>query len=237
MAQLSVQLKDQLYVCEIKNSKRAKYLRLKLSNIGVLSVVVPSGVPLKKVQEFVSSQVSWIDRNLKTLDPVVAGFSKPSQLNLSYLDEIWGIEYVSEPLTNSLRVKISNDFTIECRGDVDNEALLKKQLGQWLKSKAEKVIPKRLATLAEYHGFHFNRVIIRGQKTRWGSCSTKKNINLNYKLLFLEPALVDYVLIHELCHTVEMNHSANFWALVGDCDTNYKQNDKELNKASRTIPL
>ena len=234
MQQLLVQLSGKTYPCEIKHSKRARYLRIKLTNTGVLSVVVPSGVQINQVKTFVSSQTQWIERKLKCLSPVN---NKPNELRLTYLDETWNIEYLRDQQLASVYVKTKDNFQLECNGSVDDTELLHSALGKWLKQKAEQVIPSRLSVLSELHGFHFNRVTIRGQKTRWGSCSSSKNINLNYKLLFLEPALVDYVLIHELCHTLEMNHSSRFWELVADCDENFKQHDKALNKVARSIPL
>jgi len=83
----------------------------------------------------------------------------------------------------------------------------------------------------------FKNVSIRGQKTRWGSCSSDQSISLNCKLLFLPSPVVRYVLIHELCHTVHMNHSAAFWALVGCFEPNYRQLDRNLRDARCDVPL
>lgn len=234
MHQLLIQLSTTTYPCEIKPSHRARYLRIKLTHTGELSVVVPTGVDDTQVKAFVLSQTQWIERKLNGLSPII---SKPKELCLLYVDETWLIDYAPDNHLAYITVKALDNYSLECSGAVENAALLKKALGKWLKQKAERIIPNRLAVLSELHGFHFNRVTIRGQKTRWGSCSSSKNISLNYKLLFLEPALVDYVLIHELCHTIEMNHSSKFWQLVADCDEDYKRHDKLLNQASRWIPL
>ena len=94
-----------------------------------------------------------------------------------------------------------------------------------------------LQELAELHGFHYQRLSIRAQKTRWGSCSHQKNINLNCKLLFMPEEVVKYVMIHELCHTIEMNHSSRFWALVNDCDPSYKKHKQQLKDLSREVVL
>ncbi|GHT20441.1 zinc protease [Bacteroidia bacterium] len=83
-----------------------------------------------------------------------------------------------------------------------------------LSSIAKVSLPPRLADLARAHGFTFVSVKTRKSKTRWGSCSSKKAINLSYYLLLLPPHLIDYVMLHELCHTVHMNHSPAFWALL-----------------------
>jgi predicted metal-dependent hydrolase len=96
------------------------------------------------------------------------------------------------------------------------------------RSAARKVLIDRLNLLAEKYGFTYNRVFIRNQKTRWGSCSTKNNINLNVNLVRLPPELIDYTIIHELVHTRVKNHSRRFWdqmdALLGDA----KKIDKKL---------
>jgi predicted metal-dependent hydrolase len=93
---------------------------------------------------------------------------------------------------------------------------------------AGKLLIDRLDLLAKKYGFTYNRVFIRNQKTRWGSCSTKNNINLNVNLVRLPPELIDYTILHELVHTRVKNHSRKFWdqmdALLGDA----KKIDKRL---------
>ena len=88
----------------------------------------------------------------------------------------------------------------------------------------------RLNHLAQKHGFSFNRVFIRNQKTLWGSCSYSNNINLNIKLLRLKSELVDYVILHELVHTKIKNHSKEYWAELDKYTGNAKALDKELKK-------
>jgi hypothetical protein len=88
------------------------------------------------------------------------------------------------------------------------------------RSQARKKLINRLNELAEMHGFIYNRIFIRNQRTRWGSCSSRNNISLNLKLVLLPEELMDYVILHELVHTRQKNHSREFWAelnaLVGD---------------------
>ncbi|MFC1640941.1 M48 family metallopeptidase [Patescibacteria group bacterium] len=91
-------------------------------------------------------------------------------------------------------------------------------------------ICQRVEYYSECHGFAYNRVFIRCQRTRWGSCSSKKNLNFNMQLMLLREELVDYVVIHELCHTRHLNHSRDFWAEVERIIPNYKELRKELRK-------
>ena len=89
------------------------------------------------------------------------------------------------------------------------------------KEEARAIIMRRLEYLNQYYGFQYNRVFIKNQRTCWGSCSEKKNLNFNYKIMFLPPSIRDYIIVHELCHLKEFNHSPRFWALVGKALFNY----------------
>jgi len=94
----------------------------------------------------------------------------------------------------------------------------------------------RLRALSEHTGMHHRSVSVRRQKTRWASCSRRKAISLNVKLLFLPPVLADYVLLHELCHTIELNHSKRFWALVARHCPDYQRHDAMLRDMWDRIP-
>ena len=90
------------------------------------------------------------------------------------------------------------------------------------------LVLERLAYWSAVYGISFGRVAIRKQKSRWGSCSSVGNLNFNYRLGFLPKELMDYVVVHELCHIKEYNHSKNFWNLVGQAYPNYIQLRKQL---------
>ena len=91
---------------------------------------------------------------------------------------------------------------------------LRQLLKAALRHEAKRYLPIRLTALARQHGFHYNGVTIKDASSRWGSCSNRKHINLSLLLMTLPWHLIDYVLLHELCHTVELNHSDRFWALM-----------------------
>ena len=100
------------------------------------------------------------------------------------------------------------------------------------KQAAREFLEERIKKLADKFGFVYNKVTIRNQKTRWGSCSGKNNISLNMQLLNLLPALIDYVILHELVHTKIKNHSPHFWRSLDRYVGNAKAIDKELKKYS-----
>jgi predicted metal-dependent hydrolase len=97
---------------------------------------------------------------------------------------------------------------------------------------AMRLVDEKARLLRESCGFQYNKITVRNQKTRWGSCSAKGNLSFNYKLLFVPPRLVEYVVCHELCHLKEMNHSKNFWQLLGRMIPDYKERRMELKKIS-----
>ena len=104
----------------------------------------------------------------------------------------------------------------------------KRKLPEIDKKVARKILCRRIGELAQLHDFVYNRVSIRKQKTRWGSCSTKNNINLNANLLHLPSELMDYVLLHELVHTRVKNHSKDFWDELETVVPNARQVDRKL---------
>lgn len=96
------------------------------------------------------------------------------------------------------------------------------------KEKALTLVKNRLDYFNQFYKFSINKILIKNQSTRWGSCSLKKNLNFNYKLIQLPENLRDYIIVHELCHLKEMNHSVRFWALINQTIPEYKTLRKKL---------
>ena len=94
------------------------------------------------------------------------------------------------------------------------QELLWKIVENALRHEAKRILPARVKSLAETHGFNYTQVKINNSHTHWGSCTAKKNINLSLSVMLLPTHLSDYILLHELCHTTEMNHSERFWSLM-----------------------
>ncbi len=97
-----------------------------------------------------------------------------------------------------------------------------------LKKRALQLASERCADVAERYGFQYKKIAIRAQKSRWGSCSRAGNLSFNYKIAALPAYIAEYIIVHEICHLKEMNHSKRFWALVAQVIPNHTQLRKEL---------
>lgn len=228
----------------VRVSDRAKCVRLALSVDKGLEVVLPKNYDHLKIPELIHQKRDWIIRNQRKLDEREAFLQSqaphelPDVIKLRSLDEEWQIIY-NQTVTKFGSITISEQkeqFQLIISGNVTDTEACKTLLKQWLLRKAEKHLFSWLRRVSIQINLPYRTTTIRGQKTLWGSCSSDRNISLNYKLLFLETKVVEYVLIHELCHTIHMNHSAKFWNLVSKFEPNYKTLDESLKQAWQIVP-
>ncbi len=217
-------------------SSRAKYIRIKLSNTGELSVTLPKRYAQKKAHYFISSKTDWIEKQLSRLPEKSAFDSIPPTIALELIEQSWSVE-LSKKTYNGVILEVSAEKQLTISGQIDDIEMVKKVINKWMQKMCRPIFSSMMQEIAEEHGFYYKRLSIRSQKTRWGSCSSDKNINLNSKLLMMPEDVVRYVMIHELCHTLEMNHSPRFWALVEECDPLFKQHRKKLKEYGATIFL
>jgi len=101
------------------------------------------------------------------------------------------------------------------------------------KEAARYLVKSRLAWFNQFYGWQWGRIAIRDQRARWGSCSSKSNLNFNYRLILLPLDLADYIIVHEMCHLAEMNHGRNFWSLVARTIPDWRQRRRRL----KQIPI
>lgn len=212
---------------QVRESARARHVSLKVSFQGTLEVVVPQGFDYQEIPDILERRRSWIDRTLKRIEkqqqtlPPEHAEDKPSCLELRSRHETWQIAYESTS-SSDLTLTQSAPLTLTLSGPVKEASSCRDSLRRWLQRKARAELSPWLQTISQRCDLAYSRLTVRGQTSRWGSCSSRQSISLNYKLLFLPPELVEYVLVHELCHTVHMNHAAAFWNLVQryypDCD-------------------
>lgn len=118
-------------------------------------------------------------------------------------------------------------------GQFEGKPVLRYSHDDYLKYKenALALVKKKVEDFASKHGCKYNKIGIRNQKTRWGSCSRRANLNFNYKIVFLPENIQSYIVVHELCHLKEFNHSKRFWSLVAKVIPNYLEMRKELKRS------
>ncbi|MFM7425695.1 MAG: M48 family metallopeptidase [Elainella sp.] len=226
----------------VRESARAKHVSIKISHLGEVEVVVPFGFDRQQIPEIVQKRQDWIAKTTQRIvaERQAAPLSQtagqlPEIISLQSLPERWQLRY-EQTAANHVVASKTGAQRLLVRGAIHHPQLCQRVLKQWLKRKAEMHLIPWLRRTSQEVNLPFNQVAIRGQKTLWASCSAKTNISLNYKLLFLPPRLVRYVFIHELCHTVHLNHSDRFWGLVAEKEPIYDRLDAELNKAWIYIP-
>jgi len=129
-------------------------------------------------------------------------------------------------------VYINRNSTLE-----DSRTEIEQALGSWLRNKAEQVIDERLVYYRDIVGVSYHRFCIKAQKTRWGSCSSKGNLNFNWRLVMAPLWVLDYVVVHELSHLKHMNHSKEFWDTVAMHIPEYKKAVAWLKENGRSLKL
>lgn len=223
----------------VRESKRAKRLSIHVSPLGGVEVVVPRATSAARVQRFVDEHRPWIERTRRRLTATpCAAFddSLPERIELAAIDSAWDVVLAPDAAAARRLCLQEGPRTLRLEGAVSDADACREQLRRWLALKGRTYLVPWIARLAAHHGFSHGRIQVRGQKTRWGSCSSRGTISLNYSLLFLPPPLVRYLMLHELSHTRVMAHDERFWSLLSAMEPRARQLDRQLNDAWRDIP-
>ena len=199
---------------QVIKSKR-KTLSISINENAQLIVRAPNRISDAKIQEFINEKSSWIIKN-KNLIKLRLQNTEKDQNNLLYLGEYFPIK---KNIKSLKKVSFNGEEFIT---NLENQAQLSNALKIWYKDKFKELAIPRLNYFVDKYGLTVNQVRLKRQKTLWGSCSSRNNINLNFLLIMAPLKVIDYVIIHELVHTIHKNHSANFWSAVEDIMPNYK---------------
>ena len=225
-------------VCE---SSRAKHLRLKLSLQKGLEVIVPVGFDRSRIPEILRKKKRWIQSAQRKIDQQAkfiipeSDIVLPDHIPLRAIGENWRLHYQGGKARWAGAYENGADQLL-IRGNIEDKTACKAALKRWLARKARATLVPWLKQVGVDNSLKFNRFFIKCQKTRWASCSRHKSISLNLKLLFLPRDLVRYVFLHELCHTIYMNHSQKYWNLLASKEPGYIDLDQELRNAWRLVP-
>jgi hypothetical protein len=207
---------DKEYI-KYKRSNRAKRLIIRIKEFEGVEVTIPCKMPLQTAKKMVAGKKNWIITNLKKTQRIENQYTffdknstfhtKQHKLKLISCNCLNGEMYcnISNGLIN-IYYNAEKEYSKDCFSGYVRQCINKA-----LRIEAKLYLPYRTMQLSNKYNIEYNKLFIRNQKTRWGSCSSKKNINLNLQLMRLPYHLIDYVIIHELVHIKHHNHGKDFW--------------------------
>ena len=221
----------------VRESGRARRLSIKVYPQGRVEVVVPKRTRARDVQSFVDEHRDWIERTRATFAEKHAPepFALPDRVRLAALGRSYRVAYRPRKDSVSVRFRRHGELLV-LTGATADESQCVAALKRWLAAVAKQEFEPWLRTLSARTGHAFKRMQVRGQRTCWGSHSSSGTISINYCLLFLEPMLVRYLMIHERCHARHMNHSRRYWREVSRHEPDYKRLDRELGESWSRVP-
>lgn len=218
----------------IRRSIRAKQVRIKVAPDGTLRASLPMYAPILLVKHLVKTSRNELRSMLSRAKPEYE-YVNGMQIGKSHtlvIHKTNGQNFNVSLHGQQIIVKLPQDKNL-----YDNiiEREIRDKIIAALRIEAKSYLPKRLSFLADKYGYSYDKVKFSHASGRWGSCSSNGTISLNIALMKLPFELIDYILIHELSHTKQMNHSSSFWNLVGVADPNYKNHRNALKLQNPSI--
>lgn len=233
---------------KVVRNPRSKHVLLRLDRSGQLTVTAPPTLPERALRQLVAARGAWVLGKLQQLPAPEPLELLPQSISLLALGEEWTVSY-SKRAGAQLRLQAARsertllvtgdtagNLAADASADQPGNAAYRELLRRWLARRGREQLVPWLERLSQETGLPFRKVSIRGQRTRWGSYSARGDVSLNWKLLFLPARLVRHVLIHELCHALEMNHSPRFWQHVARFEDGVPELRRQLRSAAVFVP-
>ncbi|MFK7798380.1 MAG: M48 family metallopeptidase [Aureispira sp.] len=219
-----------------KKNKRSKNITIRVKEGGKVQVSMPYRAPYQEAMRVVNQHIHWIEEQLVQSVQLQAQKALDWDSNFTILNRPLTLEPYSgnspqmESTVEQIRLLVPQDWDFK---DKEQQQVLQKIMIELLRILAKEYLPQRTHYWANYHQIKIGEVRVKHVKTRWGSCSSKGNINLSVHLMLLPSTWIDYVICHELAHIKHANHSPAFWAHLEQLLPGAKQLDKALNQYSR----
>jgi predicted metal-dependent hydrolase len=216
----------------IVKSTRAGRISISMKPFEPLKITLPVFVPYKRAEEFLRQKEKWIQRNLEKIRKLEDQYTVFTE-GMEFRTHEHQLDISRHPDENP-RISVRNkkiNVQLPETADINDPQI--QEMIRWgiqaaWRKEAKRHLPERLGELSRKHNLPYNKVIIKNNKTRWGSCSQKNNINLSLHLMRLPEHLIDYILLHELVHTVHKNHSKRFWRELEKIHPQARMADREL---------
>lgn len=202
---------------KVRRSANIKYLRIRMAPGRGIWVSVPYGVSRRQTERFLNDNREWILQNRKSMEIYEQDTGVGLRIGAEIKTKLHTLKIVeTEQEKPAYRIEKEVIVLSVPKHVVFSrvEKVIQKFLLEIYTLEARQYLPQRVKSLAEKFGFKYGKLSFRNNISNWGSCSYENNISLNIKLMKLPDELIDYVILHELCHTIEKNHSAAFWKLM-----------------------
>ncbi len=214
------------YITQV--NKRSKRIKLQFCSYRGLIISSPKKLSQKRLDSICLEHQDWIQKQ-QAKHPIES-FVHPLYLNLVALEKTYHLSF----LINNKNKVIEDDNHLVIQGQQAKQQII--NLKKWIRKKAQQLFADKLEDWSNKTQLNYSKLSVRSQKSRWGSCSSTGTISLNDQLLFMPSSVLDYIIVHELCHTIQPNHSARYWALVNKHYPNFKQQETLLADYAKKIP-
>jgi len=222
--QRAISLGDATITYRHRVSRRARRLRFEVRPGNGLEVTTPPGVSVARIEAVMREKTDWITKMLvRYAQPplsVVATPLQPGALLPFAGGQLRLVLDAGRP--GRRKAAVIEEGTLRLFLDSKSPDAVRAAIERWYRRQAHHVFAERAAHWNAHFGYNYGRIAIRDQKSRWGSCSRQGNLNFNWRLLLAPLAVLDYIVIHELAHLKEGNHSPRFWALVAEQCPDYR---------------
>ena len=220
---------------DLKRSRRAKHISLHADVYGI-RVVAPIFQSVESIIQFVNSKRQWIS---KTYDyysrlKMKIGETEFQKYTLLFFGKRYKIKITKD---RQQEYAVVSDNLNQITFHVKDKRSYKRNLRSWYREQTRRILDKRLPLISSNLSLAYGKVSIRNLKSRWGSCSKNGNLSFNLLLSMLPVDVIDYIIVHELMHLVEFNHSKRFWSLVESADPQYSEHRKWLRTHSLLVKI
>jgi len=220
-----------------RSRKRQKTMSLQVCDDAKIVVSAPFFTPADAIRRFVEEQQGWLDKILARQRQEAAHPKKKKYEtgeHFFYLGQLYPLEVFFEPFEKEGIVFRNHRFYLNCRSD---KALRKYCFVAWYTKKADKIIRRRVDLFSGMLKLPYERIRITSAESRWGSCSEDNRLSFSYRLIMAPPDVVDYVIVHELMHIPEKNHSSTFWQKVEAVMPSFRERRRWLQDNHRNLAL
>ena len=226
---------DVVLYCSIMRNNRASRISVRVISKDKIVLTIPLHESVSKGRDFVQNKWDWIREKTREMPATIDILSFVAENSTIWLDDRpRSLKFLISDSPQKIHYHIEADSIFLSLPKVGNNEEL---LLSFLVKLAKIYLPKRLKYCAEKVGMKYSRVRVGNQRSRWGSCSSRRVISLNWRIIFLEHEIGDYVLFHELAHLKHMNHSAKYWNLLDDWVGEAKKMDKRLSNRGKHLML